>query len=165
MVDVASRAGLAKGTLYLHFADKEALFEFVLQQLISAPLAQIRTGVAPVGESVRARLDRLLLPLMRDFESSGRASVLRLIIAEGARFPALADIHRRLVITPMMEIFDEAVCCSGTADRLEPLRRFPQLIGAPVVMASVWNGIWAQGDTVDPAAMLAAFFDLVFGPA
>ena len=67
MVDVAARAGLAKGTLYLHFADKEVLFEFVLQQLISEPLARLRVGTAPPGESVRARLDRVMLPLLSDF--------------------------------------------------------------------------------------------------
>ena len=165
MVDVAARAGLAKGTLYLHFADKEVLFEFVLQQLISEPLARLRVGTAPPGESVRARLDRVMLPLLSDFETSGRASVLRLIIAEGARFPALAEIHRRLVITPMMEIFCEALASGPPCARLEPLRRFPQLVGAPVVMASVWNELWACGEPVDPAKMMIAFLDLVIGPA
>ena len=165
MVDVAARAGLAKGTLYLHFADKEVLFEFVLQQLISEPLARLRVGTVPPGESVRARLDRLMMPLLRDFEQSGRASVLRLILAEGARFPALAEIHRRLVITPMMEMFGEALASGPVCERLAPLRRFPQLVGAPVVMASVWNELWSCGETVDPAEMMSAFLDLVVGPA
>lgn len=161
MADVAAGAGLAKGTLYLHFADKEALFEFVLQQLISEPLARIRAELSPPDESVRAKLERLFLPLLRDLEGSGRATVLRLIIAEGSRFPTLAAIHRRLVIEPMMEVVLKAV--SGH-DRLEPIARFPQLLGAPVVMAAVWNGLWSAGAPLDPAAMFTAFLDLVFGP-
>ena len=164
MIDVAVRAGLAKGTLYLHFADKEALFEFVLQQLISEPWARLRTEVPPPGESVRARLNRLFLPMLQNFESSGRASVLRLIIAEGARFPALAEIHRRLVITPMMEVVNDAIR-SMPGDRFEPLRRYPHLMGAPIIMASVWNELWGRHDRVDPAGMLIAFLDMVFGPA
>lgn len=75
MAEIAARAGLAKGTLYLHFADKEALFEFVLEQLVSAPLARLRAQPAPPGERTRAQLERLFLPMLRDFEASGRAAV------------------------------------------------------------------------------------------
>ena len=166
MADVAAGAGLAKGTLYLHFADKEALFEFVLQQLISEPLARIRAEEAPACEDTRAKLERLLLPLLRDLESSGRATVLRLIIAEGSRFPALAAIHRRLVIEPMTALVQDAVGSDVASGQtwLEPLVRFPQLIGAPIVMAAVWNGLWSAGTMVEPAAMFTAFLDLVFGP-
>ncbi len=164
MVDVATLAGLAKGTLYLHFADKEALFEFVLQQLISEPLAQLRRDQPVAADSIRVRLERLFVPLLEDFEESGRASVLRLIIAEGARFPALAAIHQRLVIDPMMEAIDEALDSVPNSCRFQVLRRFPQMIGAPVIMATVWNELWSRGNKLDTRAMMSAFLDLVFGP-
>lgn len=165
MADVAARAGLAKGTLYLHFADKEALFEFVLQRLVSEPLARLRAG--PIaGETPRTSLERLFLPVLRDMETSGRAAVLRLIIAEGARFPELASIHRRLVMDPIMAAVREAAKGGGEACRakLAGLVRYPQLAGAPVVLAAVWNGLWAS-EPLDAAALFTAFLDLVFGPA
>lgn len=164
MVDVATRAGLAKGTLYLHFADKEALFEFVLQRLISEPLERLRSELPTQGVSVRVRLDRLFVPLLQDFEESGRASVLRLIIAEGARFPALAAIHQRLVIDPMMEAIDEALDSVPNSSKFDVLRKFPLMIGSPVIMATVWNELWARGNKVDTRAMMSAFLDLIFGP-
>lgn len=159
MADVASRAGLAKGTLYLHFADKEALFEFVLQQLIAPPLAKFRAA-APHDDPPRAALERLFLPLLRELESSGRAAVIRLIIAEGSRYPALAAIHRRVVIEPFMALVREQAERAGA----EPLARFPQLMAAPVVMATVWNGLWGAEDMLDTASVFEAFLDLVFGP-
>src|SRR3954447_1827691 len=64
MADVAARAGLAKGTLYLHFRDKGALFEFVLRELVSEPIARFRAGPAQQGETIRAFLERLILPLV-----------------------------------------------------------------------------------------------------
>lgn len=161
MAEIATRAGLAKGTLYVHFADKEVLFESVLQQLITEPLARLQAEPPPPAETPRARFERLMLPLLRDFESSGRASVLRLIIAEGARFPALAAIHRRVVIEPMIRIVMQTVE-PGHCAAPEPLRRFPQLVGAPVIMAAVWNGLWSDGAPLDPAAMFTAFLDLAF---
>lgn len=164
MVDVATRAGLAKGTLYLHFADKEALFEFVLQRLISEPLERLRSELPEQGASVRVRLERLFLPLLQDFEESGRASVLRLIIAEGARFPALAAIHQRLVIDPMMEAIAEALDSVPNSSKFDVLRKYPLMIGSPVIMATVWNELWARGNKVDTRAMMSAFLDLIFGP-
>ncbi len=163
MAEIAARAGLAKGTLYLHFADKEALFEFVLQQLVSAPLARLQAAPTPPAESARAGLERLFVPMLRDFETSGRAAVLRLIITEGSRFPALAEIHRRLVIEPMMRLVDQLVQADPGNTHC-PLSRFPQLVAAPVIMAAVWNGIWAANEKVDAAAMFIAFLDAVFGP-
>ena len=53
----------------------------------------------------------------------------------------------------------------GAADRkrLEPLMRCPQLLGAPVIMASVWNELWSRDVRVDPKEMMVAFLDLIFG--
>jgi AcrR family transcriptional regulator len=158
MADVAARAGLAKGTLYLHFADKAALFEFVLRELISEPLAAFRAAPPLADESARAALEGLLLPLLRDFERSGRATVMRLIITEGARFPELAAMHRRLVIEPFMATVREKVASNPA---LAPLQRFPQLMVAPVVVATIWNGLWGGDERLDTAEVFSAFLDLV----
>jgi AcrR family transcriptional regulator len=167
MVDVASRAGLAKGTLYLHFADKTALFEFVLRELISEPLSRFRAAPPAPGETPREALERLVLPLLRDLERSGRATVLRLILVEGSRFPELAAIHRRLVIDPVMAAIRMKVQAAVDAGKPEllPLVRFPQLMAAPIVMATVWNGLWSGRDPLDTEAVFSAFLDLVFGPS
>src|SRR5579875_3793199 len=75
MIDVAQRAGVAKGTLYLYFTDKEALFEGVLTEVIAAPIASVRETEPAPGESVHTFLRRVVVPLMRDFENSRRADV------------------------------------------------------------------------------------------
>jgi hypothetical protein len=49
--------------------------------------------------------------------------------------------------------------------RLVPLLRFPQLVAAPIVLATVWNGLWGGEQPVDTEAMYQAFLDLAFGPA
>ncbi len=165
MADVAARAGLAKGTLYLHFQDKNALFEFVLRELVSEPIARFGAHPVPEGETVRGFLERGIMPLARDLEASGRGMVLRLVIAEGGRSPELAALHRRLVIEPIMNAVRQKVeaAVRDGETRLEPLLRFPQLVGAPIVTAAVWNGLWGREQPVDTAGMYGAFLDLVFG--
>ena len=164
MADVAARAGLAKGTLYLHFADKAALFEFVLRELVSEPIARFAAHPAPDGETVRAFLQRLILPLLRDLEGSGRGAVLRLILAEGARSPELAAMHRRLVIEPALQAVRQkvdAAVARGNA-HLAPLLRFPQLVAGPVLLGTIWIGFWGRDQPLDTAAMFEAFLDLIF---
>ena len=59
MDEIAARAGISKGALYLHFAGKEALVARLLEQEIAAYLALI-DQVANEKLTVRARLERIL---------------------------------------------------------------------------------------------------------
>src|SRR5215218_4951191 len=51
--DVAKRAGVAKGTIYLHFKDKEALFEELIRTAIVPLVNRLTAGPPPAGGSVR----------------------------------------------------------------------------------------------------------------
>src|SRR4051812_7667991 len=50
--DVAKRAGVAKGTIYLHFKDKEALFEELIRKAIVPLVNRLASGPPPPGASV-----------------------------------------------------------------------------------------------------------------
>src|ERR671917_688120 len=91
--DVARRAGVVKGTIYRYFADKEALF-----------LATVRKEVAPVFDEITGFIDaypgttRDLLKLLietvhRQLVNSDLRVLIRIIIAEGERFPALTELY------------------------------------------------------------------------
>src|SRR5258708_17718396 len=54
--DVAKRAGVAKGTIYLHFKDKEALFEELIRTAI-VPLVTRLGAPPPAGGSVRDMIE------------------------------------------------------------------------------------------------------------
>lgn len=165
MADVADRAGVAKGTLYLHFRDKAALFEGVLRAVVVAPLAGLAAAAPAPGERVRDVLARLFHPVLRDMESSRRAALVRLVIAEGARFPEIAATYRRVVIDPGAAAIRAlaARAAAGGELRCEALLQYPQLLVAPVLVATLWNGLFAAGDPLDAERLLAAQLDLLFG--
>src|SRR5438046_7700873 len=54
--DVAKRAGVAKGTIYLHFADKEALFQELVRTALSPMIGRMTAPPVP-GGSARAMLE------------------------------------------------------------------------------------------------------------
>ncbi|WP_207802756.1 TetR/AcrR family transcriptional regulator [Roseicella frigidaeris] len=166
MADVAARAGLGKGTLYLHFADKAALFEGVLQAAIGAPLAGLAAAAPAPGEPVRETLRRGLGPVLREMEASRRAAVIRLVLAEAGRLPEVAAMYRRIVIVPGLAAIRALARLAAVRGELrgEALLRHPQLLVAPVLLAVLWNGFFAEGEPMDPEAVFAAQLDLLFLP-
>ena len=165
MEDVARRAGVAKGTIYLHFKDKQALFEGILLQVITPTIAALEHGVA-AGESALA-LFKGLLPLIRDIDSSPRGDVIRLLISEGARFPELTETHYRVVIerglAALKKVAQRAVNCGEM--RSDALVRFPQLLSAPLLMGIIWTSLFGRFQALDIEAMYDAYIDLLFQDA
>ncbi len=165
VIDVADRASLAKGTVYLHFADKDALVEAVLREAIGAPLARLR--LEPIGddESVKAFLRRAALPFLQTVESEGVADLIRLVIRESATFPPLRRIYRSMVIDPMSAFLRRLAerAAARREARSDGLERFPLLLIAPALLATLWNGLAEQDQQQMSAAQaFDAFLDLVF---
>src|SRR6187431_2225928 len=90
--DVAKRAGVAKGTIYLHFKDKEALFQELVRMALVPLIGNLMT-VPAAGGSVREILERFAETFVRDVAETKRGDIVRLIMAEGTRFPSLADFY------------------------------------------------------------------------
>ncbi len=83
-----------KGTLYLYFSTKEALFEGVLTQLLGDTVARLELSPPNPGEAASAFLKRALAPMLTDDKVS-----LRLIIFEGARFPELLNASTHILLS------------------------------------------------------------------
>ncbi|NMG34032.1 TetR family transcriptional regulator [Azoarcus sp. TTM-91] len=166
MADVAQRAGVAKGTPYRYFPTKEALFEGVVQEVIGKALFGAGKETRLAGERVGAYLRRTLLPAMREIELAGRAAVARLVIAEGARFPALVEVYRREAYEPLLRRI-EALGREAVAEgelRSDALVRFPHILVGPLWLGMLHNGLFRQAGVLDIGEMFAAELDLIFGP-
>ena len=161
--DVARRAGVAKGTIYVHFRDKETLFEeLVRSALVPVILA---AEAAPMADlPLRQFAERLIDTFVRDIYGTRRKDVLRLIITEGERFPQLAHIYYREVITRALAmlrgVVRRAVERGEIAD--DALLRFPQLLIAPGLVAIIWDALFSRFEPLDVAAMMRKHVDLLF---
>lgn len=163
--DVAKRAGVAKGTIYLHFKDKEALFQELVRTALG-PLI-VRISNPPIGADVgsaRAAMEALVNTFAHDVIGTRRADIVRMIIAEGARFPALAEFYYREVIAHgiagMRKLIEYGVARGEI--RNPGLAEFPQLVVAPLMVAIIWQGLFGKYAPLDVAAMLRVHIDLIF---
>src|SRR6478672_8343589 len=87
--DVARRAGVAKGTIYLHFRDKESLFQELVRAMLSPLVGTIQA--APLRDvPIRSVAEMIVEVFVNEIYASHRKDVIRLIVTEGPRFPKLA---------------------------------------------------------------------------
>lgn len=162
--DVAKRAGVAKGTIYLHFKDKEALFQELVRTALVPVIANLMTTPA-AGGSVREILERFAETFVRDVAETKRGDVVRLIMAEGRRFPSLADFYYHEVVSrglaAMRRLIENGVARGEIRDAR--LADFPQIVVAPAMVALMWQGLFGRHAPLDAVAMLKAHLDLIFG--
>ncbi len=164
MAGVARRAGLGKGTIYLYFETKEALFAGILRDIVTNPLKEAEGQEIGPDETVAAYFRRTLVPVMHRIESSGRAAVARLILADGARVPLLAEVYRAEVFHPLIDHIrrhaERAIARNEPGGEI--LARHPHLLLAPLWVGMVNNGVIAPQQPVDIGALFEASLDLIF---
>ncbi|MGD9838779.1 MAG: TetR/AcrR family transcriptional regulator [Afipia sp.] len=163
--DVAKRAGVAKGTIYLHFKDKDALFQELVRTALG-PLT-VRISNPPIGiggGSARAAMEALAETFAREVIGTRRADIVRMIISEGTRFPQLAEFYYREVIAHgiggMRKLIDHGIARGEIRD--PKLAEFPQLLVAPMIVSVIWQGLFGKLAPLDVAAMLRVHLDLIF---
>jgi AcrR family transcriptional regulator len=162
--DVAKRAGVAKGTIYLHFKDKESMFEELIRTAL-VPLIGRLHAPPPIGGSVRAALEGFAQTFAQEVVSTRRGDIVRLIVAEGARFPSVADFYYQEVVSrglAGMRALIELGIARGEIKQ-EGLARFPQIVVAPVIVAVIWQGLFGRHAPLDAAEMFRVHLDLIFG--
>jgi AcrR family transcriptional regulator len=163
--DVAKRAGVAKGTIYLYFADKDALFQDLVRTALGPLIGRISSPPEP-GGTARAMVERFVETFVRDIAGTKRGDILRLIISEGGRFPSLSEFYYREVvergIAAMRHMIDYGIARGEI--QTKQLSQFPQLVVAPAMMAIVWQGLFGGFAPLDALAMLQVHIDLIFGP-
>jgi len=160
--DVARRAGIAKGTIYLYFRDKETLFQELLREM----LTPIIGGFEALGQAdvpAKQMAEHMRDVFVHEVFETRRKDVIRLMIAEGRRFPKLAEFYYREVLS---RIFEALRTILGRAARRgeisEQLAEFPQLIAAPGLLAIVWTGLFGNIAPLDVRKMMQTHIDLLF---
>jgi AcrR family transcriptional regulator len=165
--DVAARAGVAKGTLYLYFKDKESLFEEVVRSAVSPILERLNGLAATPDVPFDTALEAMFAMFEKEVLGTQRKLLIRLIIAEGPRFPRIAEFYYRNVVGRIMPLV--AKLAERAAKRGEiasdAVARYPQLVAAPLLMTVIWDGLFAKIDPLDVAGLLRTHRELLTGKA
>jgi AcrR family transcriptional regulator len=162
--DIAKRAGVAKGTIYLHFKDKESMFEELIRTAL-VPLIGRLHAPPPIGGSIRDAVETFARTFIQEVATTRRGDVVRLIVAEGPRFPSIADFYYREVVSrglAGMRALIELAIARGEIQQKD-LARFPQILVAPAIIAVIWQSLFSKHAPLDAIEMFRVHLDLIFG--
>src|SRR5207237_6712281 len=99
LADVARRAGVTKGTVYLYLDGKEALFKAVVRETIGPVIAQGEALARSFTGSARELLERLVREYWRLVGETALAGIPKLMMAEAATCPELTRFYYVGVVT------------------------------------------------------------------
>src|SRR5271169_3155792 len=107
---IAERAGVTKGTIYVYFENKEHLFISMVHEFTKATTETVQ-GMFETHEGSTADLLRAQFSFIYQHvvEDRRRREVVRMLIAEAARFPALADRYHEEIQRPCVELLAQAI--------------------------------------------------------
>jgi len=163
--DVAKRAGVAKGTIYLHFKDKESMFEELIRTAIVPMITRLWGTPPQPGASVRDMVEGFAKTFIEEVATTRRGDLVRLIVAEGPRFPEVADFYYREVVSRGlggMRALIELGIARGEIKQ-KNLARFPQIMVAPALIAVIWQSLFSRHAPLDALEMFRVHLDLIFG--
>ncbi len=128
--DVARRAGVAKGTVFVYFANKDELFRAVAQTVLTSHLERLRGVVADLDRPV-AELVPQLLAQASLLGSTRLPAMMRLLISESRAFPDLARVWYDEVVSHVLGLLTAAVARSQ--ERGEVRAGNPRLIAFSIM--------------------------------
>jgi AcrR family transcriptional regulator len=107
--DVAARAGVSKGTLYLYYPSKESLLEAVIRHHLSLPIASGAEAFAGYRGPMSTLIREALTPVWLHIVEGPAAAVIKLVVTEVRNFPGIAGFYAREVIEPAQRLIGSAI--------------------------------------------------------
>ena len=163
--DVAAHAGVAKGTLYLYFDSKEALFKAAIQQGVVPVLEQDAEFVNNFSGNSVALLEWLILNWWERASATPLGKVSRVIMTEAGNFPELADFYNRTVIVRGRDLLRQVLerGMAGAEFRRLDIEATIDAIFMPMMMLLTWgDSLHVLGSQLrEPKRYLAMHLDLI----
>ena len=163
--DVAAKAGVSKGTVYLYFANKEELFKAVVREGLVFPLAAFKDRAEHHDGDTVSLLRLLMCGWWEKIGSTRVSGIPKLILAESGNFPELARFYVAEVVEPGHEVVMRIIRRGierGDLRDVDP-DHVARLVVAPLLLATLWRTSLAPHTTlpVDPQGYLDAHLDLL----
>jgi AcrR family transcriptional regulator len=162
--DVAARAGISKGTLYLYFGGKEDLFEAVVRATLLPNLERVEALAATFEGPSAQLLERLLLTIA-GVASSQVGAIPKLVIAEAGNFPDLARFYLDAVVRRGLRLIGTILRRGIERGEFRPVDVDHAVfcVIAPMLIAALWkNSLEPHDDApLDAPALARAHLDLL----
>jgi len=165
--DVAKRAGVSKGTLYLYFESKETLFREMVRRNVVAVVAEAEEKYAQHTGTAREALTDLVQGWWRLLGTQESACIHRLVGSELSNFPELGRFYFDEVIARTRRLIESLIARGVANGELRPVVNGYAVHGLPglIIHAINHQRYFAPYDphALSDAQVLDGILDLYFG--
>ncbi|MCW9012437.1 MAG: TetR/AcrR family transcriptional regulator [Gammaproteobacteria bacterium] len=140
MVDVAKKAGISKGTLYLYFDNKEAIFRSVIQEKITPQLSRVEDLIEHFEGSSAELLQQIIQHWWNSIGQTELSAIPKLVVSEAGNFPEFAEFFVNNVVKRARKLMASAISrgmASGEFNVYEP-ETVARLVISPLVQMVIW---------------------------
>src|SRR5690349_1611763 len=163
MEDIARRASISKGGIYLYFPSKTALLEALIEAKVT-PLARLAQTIAATGANDPMSALRMIATAAAHRLGDGKVfAVPRLVISVSGRFPEIAEYYRVHVVElarGALESLIEAAMTKGALRRVDAQAAARAFIG-PILFEALWTHVLKGESTLgNPEKLIQQHFDV-----
>jgi AcrR family transcriptional regulator len=163
--DVAAKAGISKGTLYLYFANKEELFQAVVREALVARLVEFRSQIESFQGSSSELLELVFKAWWERIGSTRISGIPKLVISEARNFPEIARFYVKEVVRPGRETLAAVIrrgIDRGEFRKVDP-DTMAHLLAAPMLQISLWRNSLEPccDERLDPHTLIRAHIDML----
>lgn len=164
--DVAQRAGVSKGTLYLYYPSKDDLLKAVISHSVTAQIAEGARLVDAHTGSTTELMRTLVVPWWQQLVRSPASGVFKLMITEARNFPEVADFYAREVMQPGEAVLTRVIRRGVDSGEFRPVdvRHTVFSLLLPMVMVCVHKhslGACSPEPALDPDRFIAEHVELL----
>jgi len=163
MEDIAARAGVSKGTIYLYYPSKQAIFEALVRETLLPNLGRLEAAVAASPFGAAATL-RLIAEAVAEIAGNPKlVGVPKIVLSEAGNFPDLARFYRTEVIGRGLGLVAGVIARgieAGEFRRVDP-EIAARLFFSPIILSALWQAAFApiEEKPVPPATVIAQHLD------
>jgi AcrR family transcriptional regulator len=163
MDDIASKAGISKGTLYLYFDSKEVLFKAVIDQGVLPLLDEGDMLLQQFEGNVRSLLQEFMLRWWQQMGETSLGGIPKLMIAEAGNFPEVATYYYENVIVRGRNLVGQVLKLgmeSGEFREMD-IESAIDVIMSPMLMLIVWRYSLTPCGTNNTQQYMNTYLDIV----
>jgi AcrR family transcriptional regulator len=162
--DVAARAGVTKGTIYLYYANKEELFEAVVRNVVVPNLDQVEASLTEAAPAA-VLLERLFSFWAQKIAPSPLSVIPKIVIGEAGNFPQLARFFLEAVPHRMLRLIASVLRRGIASGEFRPVDvdHVVYCVIGPLIFSVLWQHSLGPHDDhpLDVQAVCRAHLDLV----
>jgi AcrR family transcriptional regulator len=150
MEDIAKRAGVTKGTIYLYFPSKHDIFKSLVRDTLGATITDVSANAQTFEGSSSDLIQTILRAVGHLLNTSDRVVLPKIIIAEAGNFPELARFYREEIVDKGLGMITGAIergIARGEFRKL-PADHVARLCIAPILLSVIWRTSFSKFDKV-----------------